>query len=340
MKQFPFKRQLIILACIITALCVAIPVAAFAKQSTPPPGAGEHHVSVQHSLQAAASGQPVTITADCGSPQPIVTFNTGDTVSGTAVIVTSSGDPAEEAGEHEDLQLGGTNVPTIPGNPFAVDSGTHPINFKATGSGTLTGCITVGVNGTGFDNDESATVTVTVTPAPTPTPPPPTPVPTPTPLPPVKQITNIGGSASTIFHQVDERLEKFGNRLVAQCTIALFTNGFTLFALEKRGLRLVQLDFTVITKKLDVDQQVVEGLIAAFELLPGSGCAEEIVNIISNGGIDLLKDCLRDRGCLTQIEHDKQLRNLLCAAVTHKLEVFPPPALFPDLFFEYFHLCV
>ena len=42
MKQISFKRQLIILGCIIAALCVAIPVATFAKsasaEAAPVPG--------------------------------------------------------------------------------------------------------------------------------------------------------------------------------------------------------------------------------------------------------------------------------------------------------------
>src|SRR5437588_11409774 len=41
MKRFPLKRQLIILECIIVALCIAIPVATFAKSSS-----GEPHQPV------------------------------------------------------------------------------------------------------------------------------------------------------------------------------------------------------------------------------------------------------------------------------------------------------
>src|SRR5579862_9709255 len=36
MKQFPLKRQLVILGCIIAALCFAIPVATFAKSASAP----------------------------------------------------------------------------------------------------------------------------------------------------------------------------------------------------------------------------------------------------------------------------------------------------------------
>ena len=64
MKQLPFKRQLIILGCIIVALCVAIPVATFAKSAPGEPLVASKVTS--HTLEAApvsggtlTSGKPV-----------------------------------------------------------------------------------------------------------------------------------------------------------------------------------------------------------------------------------------------------------------------------------------
>lgn len=162
MKRFPFKRQLIILACIITALCVAIPVTTFAKSASSEP----HHPTptIRH-LTTTASGDPsfsVTTDADCHvGADTVVSFHKGDVVSGSAQLVTTQGDPTEEAGEDEPLLLQGTNVPSIP--PIAVDSGSHSFSFTATGDGTLTACVG---GSDGGDGDESGTITGTVTPAP------------------------------------------------------------------------------------------------------------------------------------------------------------------------------
>ncbi len=93
--------------------------------------------------------------------QTIVPFNAGDTVDGIATYVTISGSPTEEAGQHENLEIRGTNVPSQPSIP--VDSAPYHIHFVASDNGELTACI----GGEGYDGDEKATIDVKVTSAPT-----------------------------------------------------------------------------------------------------------------------------------------------------------------------------
>ena len=55
-KRFPFKRQLIILGCILVALCITIPIATFAKSVS-----GELHNRPANPVSGGAltSGKPV-----------------------------------------------------------------------------------------------------------------------------------------------------------------------------------------------------------------------------------------------------------------------------------------
>lgn len=135
------------------------------------------------------------IDSNCNTSSftPIVSFHTGDTVKGTASLVSTPPDPAE-ANEHEDLFLQGTNVPSIPS--IAVDTGPQSFSFTATANGSLTACVG---GSDGGDGDESGTVSGTVTPASTPTPTPTTPTATPTP--------------TTVNHVCD----KFGGSILSFC---------------------------------------------------------------------------------------------------------------------------
>jgi len=139
--------------------------------------------------------------------------------------------------------------------------------------------------------------------------------------PPSAQLNNvpIGGSNSDIFQQVKSGLQNYGGQLAFNCTIALVGNSYKAVKLLARGEKLSELDFYVATSNSDNDQQVAAVLVALVELLPGAGCSEAIVNVASNGGIELLKSCLKDRGCLTQVENDQRLRADLCSAVQEQL---------------------
>src|SRR5260370_26263551 len=84
MKRFRLKRQLIILACIIVAICVAIPVATFAKSAS-----GEPH----HPLIASKVTQhtdPATGLASAeAAPVPGGALTSGKPVHG--VVSTPDG---------------------------------------------------------------------------------------------------------------------------------------------------------------------------------------------------------------------------------------------------------
>jgi len=168
MKRFPLKRQLIILECIIVALCIAIPVATFAKSSS-----GEPHQPViaskvtqytdpatgRASAEAAlvtggplTSGKPVhgvvstpdgvsyTFTAKVGKHVTLAITNPLVSPTGTSLqmhVYNSSGN------EDANWVYINTSPTEIDFTPTSTEAGTttvviSPYNFETTGSFTLT----------------------------------------------------------------------------------------------------------------------------------------------------------------------------------------------------------
>lgn len=114
LSRFPFKRQIIILACCLILIGITVPIATFAKGS--PPGEQKRTQTVHSTL--ATQGQPISITADCSSPQLLATLNKGDQLTATATLTSSdSGEQAE--GEFLHILDASTNPAT---NLLTVDN--------------------------------------------------------------------------------------------------------------------------------------------------------------------------------------------------------------------------
>ncbi|HVB24618.1 MAG TPA: alpha/beta hydrolase [Ktedonobacteraceae bacterium] len=154
MKGLPFKRHLVILFTCLLAIGVIVPIATFAK-GTP---SGEQKRAQSHVVFAAVAGQSTPVTADCSSPQPLVTLQKGDTLQLSATLTST--DPNEQS-EGEFLQVF-DNITSPPTNLVNLDNntGSTSITHIATANGeNITTCII------GIDIDDTGTVTFTVTPA-------------------------------------------------------------------------------------------------------------------------------------------------------------------------------
>ncbi|HET9920752.1 MAG TPA: hypothetical protein VFQ30_12965 [Ktedonobacteraceae bacterium] len=165
MKRFLFKRQLIILGCIIVALCVAIPVAAFAKSASglasakaaPVPGGQLTSGKPVNGVVSTPDGISYTFTAVVGKHVTLAITNPQVSPTGTALemnVYNSSGN-ADANGV-----LIGTSPTEIDFTPTSTEVGTtsvviSPYNSGTTGSFTLTyakdvtGKLTSGVATTG-----------------------------------------------------------------------------------------------------------------------------------------------------------------------------------------------
>ena len=179
MKRFLFKRQLIILGCIIVSLCVAIPVATFAKSASSEPHNSLHPLTASKLTSAMVrasvsggtltSGKPVqgvvstpdgisyTFTATVGQHVTLAITAPLVSPSGTALdmnVSNSSGNPDANG------VLIGTSPTEIDFTPTSTEAGTttvliSPYNSGTTGSFTLTyakdvtGNLTSGVAKTG-----------------------------------------------------------------------------------------------------------------------------------------------------------------------------------------------
>ncbi len=155
MKRFPFKRQVIILVSIIAALCVAIPVATFAK-GTPP---GEQKRSERPKVTHNAQSTTVTITTDCSSVplQLVTTLQISDTLNASATLISS--DPDEES-EGETLVIQEQNssfTRTLLTLDVATGSATITPLTATVANDNINACIN------GIDSDETGTVTFSVT---------------------------------------------------------------------------------------------------------------------------------------------------------------------------------
>ena len=144
MKRFTFNRQLIILGCIIAALCVAIPVATFAKsasgEAAPVTGGTLTSGKPVHGVVSTPVGVSYTFTAVIGKhvtlaiTKPLVSpagynlqmnvYNSSGNADANGVLINTS--PTE-----------------IDFTPTSAEAGTTTIvisayNFGTTGSFTLT----------------------------------------------------------------------------------------------------------------------------------------------------------------------------------------------------------
>ena len=165
MKRFPLKGQLIILACIIAALCVAIPVTAFAKSASGlasakgVPAAGGVLTSGKpvHGVVSTPQGVSYTFKAVTGKHVTLAITKPQVSPSGTSLIMNvydSSG------GQDANGVLINTSPTEIDFTPTSTEAGITtvaitPWNSGTTGSFTLTyakdvtGSLTSGVATTG-----------------------------------------------------------------------------------------------------------------------------------------------------------------------------------------------
>ncbi len=197
---------------------------------------------------------------------------------------------------------------------------TDTITFSATVNPSLTsGTITNTATAQSHDLSSPVTATSVTTISPT------------TPPPPIIKHIPINGPISSIKNTVNKVLKNLGVRLAVSCTVGLLANKVTLISLSK-------IDFTLAQQPelLDKEISIAEALL---ELVPGFGCAEAIVNLLSGGGIDELHACLHDTGCRHEIATDPTLKRDLCIAVVFALEGVFPVSLFPFLTFESNFLC-
>jgi len=158
MKRFPFKRQLIILASIIAALCVAIPVATFAHGAP----LGEQKRNERPKVTHNAQDTTVTVTTDCSSVplQRLTTLQTGDTLTLGATLTSS--DPDEES-EGETLVIQEQNslfTRTVLNLDVAKGNATIRPLIAGVANDNINTCIN------GIDSDETGTVTFNITSAP------------------------------------------------------------------------------------------------------------------------------------------------------------------------------
>ncbi len=313
MKRFPFKRQLMILASIIAALCIAVPVATFAHASSNPPGEQKR---IQPAVRTqAVAGQPTAITADCSAPQLLVTLNKGDIFKANATLIST--DPNEESeGEFLHILDASTNPPT---NLLTVDNnaGSGNVTFTATvNNDPIQACIVA------TDDDETGSVTFTVT------------AQGPTTI--EKHIPIVGSKG--LFDTVKDALHKFGGKLALACTIDILGEKVKLIGVGANATTVITLDYDLAKNPVNRDLLAMKVVIALVDLLPGSGCAQSLVNLFSLGGIDLLKQCLTDRACLTQVENDSQVKQKLCFATIGAIAALIPGS-FLILTFEAKQLC-
>src|SRR5437588_474441 len=161
MKRFSFKMQLIILAFIIAALCVAIPVATFAKsasaEAAPVTGGKLTSGKPVHGVVSTSKGVSYTFTAVVGQHVTLAITAPHVSPSGTYLqmnVYDSSGNPDANG------VLISTSPTEIDFTPTSTQAGTttvviSPYNFETTGSFTLTyakdvtGSLTSGVAITG-----------------------------------------------------------------------------------------------------------------------------------------------------------------------------------------------
>jgi hypothetical protein len=144
MKRFSFKRQLIILACILAALCVAIPVATFAKsasaEAAPVPGGTLTSGKPVSGVVSTPDGISYTFTAVTGQHVTLAITAPHVSPSGTSLqmnVYNSSGN-ADAYGVYIN-----TSPTEIDFTPTSAEAGTttvviSPYNFGTTGSFTLT----------------------------------------------------------------------------------------------------------------------------------------------------------------------------------------------------------
>ena len=144
MKRFTFKRQLILLGCIIAALCVAIPVATFAKsasaEAAPVPGGTLTSGKPVHGVVSTPDGVSYTFTAVVNKHVTLAITKPHVSPSGTSLqmnVYDSSGNPDANG------VLIGTSPTEIDFTPTFTQAGTttvviSPYNFETTGSFTLT----------------------------------------------------------------------------------------------------------------------------------------------------------------------------------------------------------
>src|SRR5207248_1134202 len=99
MKRFPFKRQLIILGCIIAALCVAIPIATFAKSASkaaPVTGGTLTSGKPVHGVVSTPAGVSYTFKAVVGKHVTLAITSPHVSPTGTYLqmnVYNSSGNP-------------------------------------------------------------------------------------------------------------------------------------------------------------------------------------------------------------------------------------------------------
>ena len=143
MKPISFKRQLIILGCIIAALCVAIPVAAFAKSAThgtPIPGGSLTSGKPVNGVVSTPDGISYTFKAVAGKHVTLAITNPQVSPSGTSLemnVYDSSGN------QDANGVLINTSRTEIDFTPTSAEAGTtsvviSPYNSGTTGSFTLT----------------------------------------------------------------------------------------------------------------------------------------------------------------------------------------------------------
>lgn len=144
MKRFTFKRQLILLGCFILALCVAIPIAAFAKaasaEAAPLTGGKLKSGKPVHGVVSSQNGVSYTFTAVVDQHVTLAITNPHVSPSGSRLqmnVYDSSG--AQDANG----VIISTSPTEIDFTPTADEAGTttvviSPYDFETTGSFTLT----------------------------------------------------------------------------------------------------------------------------------------------------------------------------------------------------------
>ena len=148
MKRFPLKGQLIILACIIAALCVAIPVTAFAKSASglasakgvPASGGTLTSGKPVHGVVSTPQGVSYTFKAVTGKHVTLAITKPHVSPSGTDLqmnVYNSSGNP------DANTVYFNTSPTEIDFTPTSSEAGTttvviNPYNSGTTGSFTLT----------------------------------------------------------------------------------------------------------------------------------------------------------------------------------------------------------
>lgn len=263
MSRVPFKRQLIILVCIITALCIAIPVATFAQGHS---SKGEpHHAPLQSTV--VQQTDPITnltktvITTDapCSNATPVASsLQPGDQVS---IVATETTTDNNEASEQEFLQLQ-DSANTFNQSVTTFNEITPMVFNVVSPNDQLSACIQQGADGP--DGDEQGLITYTIAHT--------------------KTITLKGGLETIGKEAKDSILNELKKLPVGVDCVLDFAEDTPVVYLIKADYTLIKLDYQLATTA-EPDKQgaeMIDALVGITPKLPaGIGCYQSILSYLS-----------------------------------------------------------